>query len=146
MNPLRIFTVAPLMIVAALFAGRTAVGAEGSDLAVARMQQQQATRGDTEDALSIRGHPQSLLLKAGELALFRVTGVHGNGSHPLVFQWRRNGVDIQGADKSWLKLDHVSLTDDGSRYTLAVTAGAASIESKPCTLRVVSAATAFSDD
>ncbi len=135
------------MIAAVLSTVLAAAGAEGSDLVVARpLQQQAAAAQDVGDALSIRGHPQSLLLKAGEMALFRVTGVRANGSLPVFYQWRRNGSDIPGADKPWLKLIHVALTDDGSRYTVLVSAGPASVESRPGALRVVSAATKFSDD
>ncbi len=146
MNQLRIFMLAPLMTAAALCTG-LAAGAEGSDLAVVRPLQQRATTAqDVDDALSIRGHPQSLLLKAGETALFRVTGVRGNGSQRVFYQWRRNGSDIQGADRPWLKLDQIARTDDGSRFTVLVICGPASVESKPGALRVVSAPTAFSDD
>ena len=90
--------------------------------------------------------PTGLLLKEGEPALFRATGAPAGGATALRYQWRRNGIDIAGADKSWLRLERVSLSDDGNRYTVVVGAGPMAIESKPCALRVFSASTALSAD
>ena len=149
MDPIAFFAAAGTRVVAAVLLSTLLVaaadGAEGSpDAPVDPAQWTTTAQPDGGSAITVQAQPQSLLLKEGEPALFRAVRVRGGDPAALRYQWRRNGIDIAGAHKSWLGLDHVSLADDGSRYTVVVSAGTAATESKPCALRVVSASTVLS--
>ena len=62
--------------------------------------------------------------------------VTARGSAPLIFQWRKDGVDIPEATTDTLLLANVQLAQSGT-YTCIVTNPVASIVSAPATLNVV---------
>lgn len=80
----------------------------------------------------VTGQPGSLNLTVGGTAVFAVTV---SGAAPLAYQWRRNGVDITGANSPVLTLSNVTALNDG-QYTLAVSNRAGSAVSEPAALVV----------
>jgi len=75
----------------------------------------------------IWSQPQSLLICSGSPALFNVYSPTGTA-----YQWRKNGVAIPGATKSWLEIDPSVISDagtydvlvygDGTAYTVSQSA------------------------
>jgi alpha-tubulin suppressor-like RCC1 family protein len=80
----------------------------------------------------ISTQPQSLVILKGSEAVFAVVA---DGTSPLSFQWRKNGVDITGANAPTLKLPATALADAGS-YSVAVTNPVGSATSNAATLTV----------
>jgi hypothetical protein len=63
--------------------------------------------------------------------------VQATGSAPLSYQWRKNGVDIPGANKDTLFLDSVwKAADNGATFNVIVTNSAGSVGSNLTTLTV----------
>ena len=91
---------------------------------------------DAPDGPRIAGQPQSLMVKAGDPAMFAVTGVMGGGGPGVRYQWRRDGIDIPGATQDHLVLGPTSSADDGARYSVVVTTPAGSTVSRPGVLAV----------
>ncbi|MDA3894743.1 MAG: Ig-like domain-containing protein [Desulfobacteraceae bacterium] len=58
----------------------------------------------------IKQHPQSQLINPGSLVTF---SVHASGVPPLLFQWQRDGVDIDGATSGKYTIGSVSLKNEG---------------------------------
>ncbi len=71
----------------------------------------------TDQAPAIATPPADLSVAAGNPAQFSVQAV---GTGPLTYQWRRNGVPIPGAGSPGLRLEAVSLQDDGTVFTVEV--------------------------
>jgi hypothetical protein len=80
----------------------------------------------------VTGQPGSLNVTVGGTAVFAATVT---GAAPLAYQWRRNGVDITGANSPILTLSNVTALNDG-QYTLAVSNRAGSVMSEPAALVV----------
>ena len=81
----------------------------------------------------IDAQPQNASADDGATASFTV---QASGSKPLGYQWFRNGNAIQGATAaSYTTLD-LSMTDDQSRYSVAVSNLAASVTSSEAVLSV----------
>jgi hypothetical protein len=78
----------------------------------------------------ITQQPASQTTQLGGTATFTV---QAGGTSPLVFQWRKNGVNVPGATGSSLILTGVAAEDGGS-YTVAISDVAGAIESQPATL------------
>jgi pectate lyase/pectin methylesterase-like acyl-CoA thioesterase len=85
---------------------------------------------------AIATQPASQTVTTGSNATFRVTA---DGSPPLTYQWKKNGVDIAGATADTLALINVQLSDAGI-YTVTVSNAGGTVESAPATLSVTSAA------
>lgn len=81
---------------------------------------------------SIVAQPGSLNVNVGGTAVFAATVA---GSGPLSYQWRRNGVDIAGANAPLLTLSNVTAANDGN-YALVVTNRVGSVTSEPAALVV----------
>lgn len=64
-----------------------------------------------EGAPLITGHPQSVLVAAGETAVFSTEAF---GGQPISYQWFRDGTEIPGADSSVLILPGLNLADSGA--------------------------------
>lgn len=77
--------------------------------------------------------PVSITVVAGAQAQFTVTA---EGSSPLSFQWRKDGVAIPGATNATYTVASVSANDAGS-YTVSVTNAAGGATSDPATLTVI---------
>lgn len=80
----------------------------------------------------IDAQPGNLSVTVGGTAVFAAT-VSGHG--PLSFQWRRNGVNLTGANSPILTLNNVTALNDG-RYELVVTNTAGSVTTEPSILQV----------
>ena len=88
---------------------------------------------------AITGLSGSLTVVQGSAAVFAATV---KGTEPLSFQWRRNGVDVLGANAPILRLDAVSEAQAGT-YTLHVGNPAGAVQSTAQQLGVVPAGTAL---
>ena len=77
--------------------------------------------------------PQSVSVALGQSITLRV---EASGSD-LAYQWRRNGVTLNGATGSSLQVVLTS-TDDGAQYTVVVSNAAGQVESTAATLTVKS--------
>jgi pectate lyase/pectin methylesterase-like acyl-CoA thioesterase len=82
---------------------------------------------------SIITQPTSITVVAGAQAQFTV---NAEGSSPLSFQWRKDGVAIPGATAATYTIAGASADDAGS-YTVTVTNAAGSVTSDPATLTVI---------
>src|SRR2546426_1405702 len=78
----------------------------------------------------ITQQPASQTARLGGTATFTV---QASGTSPLVFQWRKNGVNVPGATGSSLTLTGVAAEDGGS-YTVAISDLTGAVESQPATL------------
>lgn len=83
-------------------------------------------------APSITTQPQSQTVNAGQSATFTVSA---SGSPTPTFQWRKDGVNINGATSSSLTLNSVTTADAGT-YSVVVTNSAGSATSNNATLTV----------
>jgi pectin methylesterase-like acyl-CoA thioesterase len=94
-----------------------------------------ALLGDpTAATVTIIEQPSSVVTAEGQSVAFIVKAT---ASEPrLFYQWRKNGLDIPGANTSSLFLPELSLTDDGSAFDCVVTVPGASATSQPATLSV----------
>ncbi|HQR20739.1 MAG TPA: hypothetical protein PKV98_07725 [Burkholderiaceae bacterium] len=80
----------------------------------------------------VTSQPLNLTVGAGSEAVFAVVA---DGTSPLSYQWRRNGVDITGANAPMLKLPATAPADAGS-YSVAITNPVGSVTSAAATLTV----------
>lgn len=87
---------------------------------------------DEPAAPQITAQPASQNVLVGSTAVFVATV---SGTAPLSYQWRRNGVDIVGANTPTLTLTNVTALNNGS-YTLAVTNRAGAVTSDAAALVV----------
>lgn len=85
------------------------------------------------EPLTITQHPQDRASILGARALFEV--VVSGGNPPVTYQWKHNGVNIDGATSSKLYV-RVDAEAAGS-YTVVVKDSRTSIESNPATLTVL---------
>lgn len=83
-------------------------------------------------APSITTQPSSETVIEGDDVSFSVVAA---GDSPLSYQWKKDGVDIEGATTATLSLTDVQASDAGS-YTVEVTNGAGSITSNAAVLTV----------
>jgi glucose/arabinose dehydrogenase len=81
----------------------------------------------------IGSHPQSVLVSAGEDAVFTVSV---SGALPMTLQWQKNGVNIPGANGMNYTFPSTQLTDDGLTFRCTVTNAFGSATSNAATLHV----------
>jgi hypothetical protein len=86
-------------------------------------------------APSIVTQPASVVVNVGNTATFAV-GVDGTG--PLTFQWRRDGVNIPGANSASLTFNSVALPNAGA-YSVVVSNSAGAVVSNSVLLDVAPA-------
>lgn len=79
--------------------------------------------------------PQSVLRPVGESATF---SVKAGGLQPIQYQWKRNGLDIEGATESSYTVTNLTLADDGSIFHCKVNNSAGQIISEEATLSITS--------
>ncbi len=83
--------------------------------------------------VQITSQPVNVGVSAGSIATFSV-GVSG----PAFFQWQKNGADIAGATSASYTTAAVAAGDDGTKYTVKVTAGdGTSVTSREASVIVV---------
>jgi hypothetical protein len=82
--------------------------------------------------------PSSRTITPGSAHTFSVVA---SGSQTLTYQWRKNGIEINGATSSTYSISSTSVSDSGS-YTVVVTNSAGSATSNPATLTVIALANA----
>jgi CotH kinase protein/Chitobiase/beta-hexosaminidase C-terminal domain/Immunoglobulin domain/Lamin Tail Domain len=83
---------------------------------------------------TITQQPAGLNVLAGATAVFTI---QATGTGPLTYQWRWNGIDLEGATEADLVITNAQSVNDGS-YTVVVSDDVASVESEPADLLVVS--------
>ncbi len=93
-----------------------------------------AVAEDTQqiDPVSIVSHPQSVSVDEGDAFLFSVAA---NGGGSLSFQWRKNGIAINGASASTLSVSS-SVLNDGGLYDVIVSNSVGSVTSQSALLTV----------
>jgi hypothetical protein len=83
------------------------------------------------DPLAVSSHPTSLNLNVGQRAAFSVTA----SGTDLSYQWKKDGVNIDGATSSSFTIASVSETDSGS-YKATVMSSTGVVESNAAILTV----------
>jgi len=79
------------------------------------------------------GEPEDVFVSEGATATF---SVNASGTAPLSYQWRRDGVDIVGANASAYSLPMVQLSDDGAIFSVIVSNSEGSVPSRNARLNV----------
>jgi len=82
---------------------------------------------------SITTQPADASAKVGTSAKFSVSAA---GAPPLSYQWRKNGVNIDGGTKSSYTTPPTTLSDNGSLFSVVVNNSAGSVTSRDATLTV----------
>ncbi len=90
------------------------------------------TVGSAIIAPSISAHPADVSINSGQSATFTVVAT---GTAPLSYQWKKDGVDITGANDATYTIASASVGDNGS-YTVVVSNSAGSVTSSAATLTV----------
>ena len=83
-------------------------------------------------APAITTQPTALDVALGNTATFTVTAT---GTAPLIYQWKKNGIDIPGATSSSYAISNTTSANDGV-YSVVVTNSAGSVTSSNATLTV----------
>ena len=81
----------------------------------------------------ITTQPVSKTVTVGKTPKFTVSVT---GTKPLEYQWRKNGVTIDGATKASYTTPPTTLEDSGALISVAVTNSAGSVTSSNATLTV----------
>ena len=84
-------------------------------------------------------HPSSQIIDVGQNATF---SVEASGTAPLLYQWMKNGINIQGATFASYTTPSASISDNGSTYMVNVTNDEGNVISNSATLTVISSSTA----
>jgi glucose/arabinose dehydrogenase len=87
---------------------------------------------DTPPAIAYQ--PQDAIVALGEPASFFVSV---GGSAPISYQWKKDGIDIPGADTNRLTLGSTSIGENGAEFSVAISNSFGSIVSEVATLTVV---------
>jgi Ig-like domain-containing protein/immunoglobulin I-set domain protein len=82
---------------------------------------------------TITTQPQNKSVKAGATARFKVVAI---GKSPLTYQWTKNGVDIDGATKSFYVSPPTTMADNGTLFAVSVTNNFGRVVSNEATLTV----------
>lgn len=98
-----------------------------------------ATLTVTPQSVSITTQPSGTTAFAGESVTF---SVGASGSSP-VYQWRRNGSPIAGANGSSYTLAKAATTDDGASFDVVVSNSSGSVTSSAAPLKVGPFATTY---
>ena len=86
---------------------------------------------------TIGAQPADLAVAAGQPASFTVAAT---GSAPLSYQWKKNGMGINGATAASFAMPAAISPDCGASFTVTLTNGAGSVTSTRATLTVTPAA------
>lgn len=96
--------------------------------------------GPVAVAPAISTQPANSTVTDGQPASFSVTA---NGTAPLSYQWKRNGVNISGATAASYNISAVTFNDSGTTFGVIVTNSAGSATSASATLTVSAIAPAI---
>jgi glucose/arabinose dehydrogenase len=83
---------------------------------------------------TVTQHPSNQTVFVGQTATFTVMA---SGTPPLSYQWRRNNVDIPGANSASYNTDPVTLGDNGTQFRVIVSNAFSSEASNLATLTVL---------
>lgn len=86
-----------------------------------------------EEAPQITTQPADVTVNAGETAEFNVVAT---GSGTLTYQWRRNGVAIDGATSAAYTTPAVTGNDNGAEFSVVIGNGRATVPSRAAVLGV----------
>src|SRR5690349_24907997 len=92
-----------------------------------------ANTGPVATAPSITTQPASQSVTAGQTASFSVAAT---GTAPLNYQWKKNGVAVNGASSSAYSTPATSSSDNGEQFTVVVSNSAGSVTSSAAILTV----------
>ena len=92
-----------------------------------------ATTGPVATAPSITLNPTNQSVTVGQTASFSVAAT---GTAPLNYQWKKNGVAVNGASSSAYSTPATSSSDNGGQYTVVVSNSAGSVTSSAAILTV----------
>jgi hypothetical protein len=87
----------------------------------------------TVGAPIVTTHPASQTVTAPATATFSVAAT---GTGPLTYQWKKNNVNIPGANSSTYTTPATTSADNGAQFTVLVSNSAGSVSSNPATLTV----------
>ncbi len=87
---------------------------------------------DTRMPVTITAQPSGVTVNPGSQITLEVAV---SGTDPIVYQWRKNGVDIAGATGASLKMDSAQQIDEGT-YTVLVSNVLGSVTSAPAAVMV----------
>src|SRR5436305_124170 len=90
-------------------------------------------------APTITTQPVNQTVTAGQTATFTVVA---NGTTPMTYQWKKNGMAISGATSSGYTTPATTSSDNGAQFTVVVSNVAGSSTSSAATLTVSAAAVA----
>lgn len=90
--------------------------------------------GSQTESLAITDQPADF---TGFVGASSYLAVGAKGPAPLSFQWRRNGVAIEGATRSTYATPALTLANSGDVYSVVVTGGKKSVTSKDAKVTVV---------
>jgi hypothetical protein len=85
-------------------------------------------------ALTFYAQPQNASAYVGDAVTFTA---QADGSDPLTYQWKKNGVNITGATNTSLTVNNVQLSDNSSSYSLLISNGSGSLLSSGAVLSVI---------
>ena len=88
---------------------------------------------------AISSQPSNLKISAGQTATFNVAAT---GTSPLIFQWKKNGAAISGANSSTYTTPAETTSDNNAQFTAEVSNNAGNATSNAAVLTVTSAAVA----
>src|SRR5437667_11716578 len=91
------------------------------------------TTGPAATAPSITIQPVAISVTAGQTASFSVAAT---GTAPLNYQWKKNGVAVNGASSSAYSTPATSNSDNGGQFTVVVSNSAGSVTSSAAILTV----------
>ncbi len=94
-------------------------------------------------APSITTEPSDVTVNAGNDTTFSVAA---NGTAPLSYQWRKNGVNIRGANGANYWLKNAQLADNGAAFSVEVRNSAGRVTSRNAILTVTAASVSGSLD
>ncbi|MEY4265789.1 MAG: hypothetical protein RIS90_324 [Pseudomonadota bacterium] len=86
---------------------------------------------------TIASQPTAVSIYATQTATFTVAA---NGNGVLTYQWRKQGVDIPGANSSIYTTPMAVMSDDGAQFSVVVSNAGGSTTSKNAALRVIDVA------
>src|SRR5437588_1412929 len=92
-----------------------------------------STTGSVTTAPSVTSQPGSQSVTAGQTATFSVSAT---GTAPLSYQWKKNGIAVNGASSSAYTTPATSSSDNGEQFTAVVSNSAGSVTSSAAILTV----------